>query len=622
MIQLAARARGATGGDLPASVAELRTLAELPNVGERAYVIERDASGALAPRAIEVDEITRYGFAFRRPSGPRSPQVGPVLKRSVDPKKGVGPNATTIAATLAHFGRVVASASPAARVYRAALDVLGDGNDAARTTRLVDALAAIPEKKTVFVAVGEPPGADADYAAHLLGVIRAELYGIDDQAPIGPCPLCRRETRLGRGALRGAKVNFLNADNHGVFPGLDLHRAGDRFALCADCADAIASTYIQLKAKLRVVVAGTPAMVLPYLVAPGDTPESTEAAWDVVLKAQEGKGTAWAERDLLDLMAEESALASFHVLWAAMGDSLDDVTGFVTDVPCTRLAALSERNKIANAWSGGVLPTRRARDFDLRLSLVGDVVQHPGGKRTERRNGVRLAALRQRIARSVYLGAPLDAAPLMAEVRDMIADHLVDPTVDERFVALNLTREPPPPKKAGAELRMNAASWIRHVALLLHYLRELKVLVPMATDDCYSPRSERLQKLLAPPSGVDTDEKMFAFLLGLLFGRLLAVQGAKGVNVRSNALTWLRRATLTGADLPGLYVRVREKFAEYGGEGTIGREVVFDLSELGKRLGTNIPLDADTTMYFLFLGQALHGEVFAKDEPAAAKEPE
>jgi hypothetical protein len=104
MVQLAPR--GVTTGDVAPSVRELRKLAEYPAVGERAYVIEQAASGALIPKPIEVGESTRYGFPFRRPSGPRSPQLGPVLKRTLDPKKGVGPNATTVAATLSHFEAV------------------------------------------------------------------------------------------------------------------------------------------------------------------------------------------------------------------------------------------------------------------------------------------------------------------------------------------------------------------------------------------------------------------------------------------------------------------------------------------------------------------------------------
>jgi CRISPR-associated protein Csh1 len=626
MVQLAPRE--VTTGDVASSVRELRRLAEYPAVGERAYVIEQASSGALIAKAVEVGESTRYGFPFRRPSGPRSPQLGPVLKRTLDPKKGVGPNATTVAATLSHFEGIAASNAPAARIYRRALDVAGPGDVAQKTARVIEALTSISEKKTVYVSLGEPPGGDPDYAAYLLDVISSELYGIDDGAPEGVCPVCGRTARLGASALKGAKVNFLNMDNHGVFPGLDIERAADRFAMCAPCAGAIANTYINLKSELRVIIAGAPALVLPYIVAPASVSSSPAAggdaavsAWDVVVKARAGKATDAAEGDLLFYLAEESALASFHILWATAGDSLDDVTGFITDVPCTRLGELSEQNKIASACSGGVLPLRRVRPLDLRLSLVGAVLEHPGGKRTERRNGVHLGALRKQIARAVYLHAPLDPGPLASELRDIIADHLVDPSTDDRFVAYNLTHEPPPPKKQGAELRLNAASWIRHVALLLHYLRHLEVLPPMTTAERYSPRSERLQKLLAPPSGVDTDAKMFAFFVGVLFGWLLVVQGAKGVNVRSNALTWLRRATLTGSDLPSLYVRIREKFAEYETERwSVVREVVHDTSELGLRLGTDIPLDADTTMYFLFLGQALAGDVFTKDADPPAGE--
>lgn len=623
MIQLASKARGAPPGGLPTAVAELRGLAEFPEAGERAYVVRRDGSGAVTARAIEVDETSRYGFAFRRPAGPRSPQVGPVLKRALDPKKGVAPNGTTLAATLAHFGALSASKGAVATVYRAALESLGPGDVAARTARLVSALEEIPEKKTVFVALGDPPGVDPVYADHLLSVIRTDLYGIDDEAPTGPCPVCRRVAQLGRGALKGAKVNFLNGDNLGVFPGFDSDRAADRFALCAACADAIASTYINLKSKLRVVIAGTPALVLPYIVAPDGEGERMPAAWDAVLQARGPKDPRASEDELLAAIAKESALASFHVLWASMGDSLEDVTGFIASVPCARLRTLAAHNEIANTWVGGVLPTRRVRPFDLHLSLVGELLHHPGGKRTERRNNVRLAALRQRVAQAVYLGEPLDPAPLLAEVREIIADHLVDPTISERFAAMNLTREAPPPKRAGADLQLNAASWIRHVALLFHALRELEVLPPMSNGARYTPRSARLRKLLSPPSGVDTDAKMFAFALGLLFGRLLALQAVRGVNTRSNALTWLRRATLTGADLPGLYVRMRERLAAYDAERSAPlRELVFDASELGKRLGSEIPLDADTAMYFLFLGQSLAGEVFAKDDAVAPEESE
>ena len=104
MVQLAPKE--AATDDVAPSVRELRKLAEYPAVGERAYEIEQAPSGGLIAKAIEVGESTRYeDFPFHALplEACRSPQLGPVLKRTLDPKKGVGPNATTVRATLAHF---------------------------------------------------------------------------------------------------------------------------------------------------------------------------------------------------------------------------------------------------------------------------------------------------------------------------------------------------------------------------------------------------------------------------------------------------------------------------------------------------------------------------------------
>ena len=170
---------------------------------------------------------------------------------------------------------------------------------------------------------------------------------------------------------------------------------------------------------------------------------------------------------------------------------------------------------------------------------------------------------------------------------------------------------------------MTAAGRARHFAQLLHYLRELKVIEPMSDEAVFRPACERLKQYFDAPSGIDSDAKAFAFLTGVVFGRLVSIQAARNVNVQSNALVWLRRATLSGADLPGLIVKIRQKFQEYRAEGSaLLREVLHDLSVLGLRLGTNIHLDTDTTMYFLFLGQSLSGDVFAKEEGADRKDSE
>ena len=94
-------------------------------------------------------------------------------------------------------------------------------------------------------------------------------------------------------------------------------------------------------------------------------------------------------------------------------------------------------------------------------------------------------------------------------------------------------------------------------------------------------------------------------------------QAARKVNVQANALSWLRRGTLAGRDLPELYAKVRQKLLEYQIEGNREvREVVTELSRLGAKLGEGIELNSPQTMYFLLLGQALVSDILPSKNEA------
>lgn len=102
---------------------------------------------------------------------------------------------------------------------------------------------------------------------------------------------------------------------------------------------------------------------------------------------------------------------------------------------------------------------------------------------------------------------------------------------------------------------------------------------------------EELKSFFSVDSGIDTDEKAYAFVIGILFGRVIQIQGAKGVNVGANALTWLKRLTLTGKDLPGLYINIREKLLAYDAEKVkTVRLLIKEIGRLGTNLGDNIKL--------------------------------
>jgi CRISPR-associated protein Csh1 len=131
------------------------------------------------------------------------------------------------------------------------------------------------------------------------------------------------------------------------------------------------------------------------------------------------------------------------------------------------------------------------------------------------------------------------------------------------------------------------------------------------TDDPFEPSLPALKPYFEPGSGLSSPEKAFTFLLGVLYGKVLQVQSARGVNVSSNALTWLKRLNLDGRDLPGLYNKVREKLLTYETEANADvRAIIQDLGRLGgKKLGDAITLDNTATCYFLLLGQSVMVDV-------------
>ena len=134
-------------------------------------------------------------------------------------------------------------------------------------------------------------------------------------------------------------------------------------------------------------------------------------------------------------------------------------------------------------------------------------------------------------------------------------------------------------------------------------------------ENLYDPEMKSLKPYFGPESGIASSQKAFAFLLGVLYGKVLQVQGARGVNVGANALTWLKRLTLKGRDLPELYIKTRQKLMAYETEKSPDvRELIHEIGLLGVQLGDDINLEETTTNYYLLLGQSMTTTILPKKE--------
>lgn len=607
----------------------------------RVYLLQADheQQGMVRMWSEEMTEDKVGRLPFNRPSGSQSGAIGPVLKRSY--KKGqsppYGPTPKIQETTRKDFNQLAAGSTPWAGYFRKISDLLfkpgtllfnDDRHETGPGFELPHPLAAalhhIPETSTVFVAAvdgqGRWPGDRPEYQQYLAQTL-ADIKYVTGAAPVreqGTCPLCgTRDVTLYPNAVKGAGINFGNMDRAGAFPGIDTAAAWKGYALCLDCADLLYIFKFHLLQDFRGRVAGEGALLLPALLGNPEGRRRFMKDWSDYLsqiKTDTGK-IGGIEADLMEFYAgREDAQLVLNVLWASFGQVIDDCRGYVTDILPSRLQALSKINASANRWGHPLAPGGPIAEAELRLDLgcLSPLFKRPGSKAAAKANSSpRLFAVKRALAEAAYQGTALDdPGPLWDELLITARWYMREAILSGK--AWGLTNE-----GVSKKGQPTLASWTRHLARFLHYL-DMTGVLPMTTDPPpFVPRMEVLQPFFAPGSGLDRTEKAFTFLLGILYGKLLQVQGARGVNVGANALTWLKRLNLSGRDLPALYTRVREKLLSYEVERSAAvRELIQELGRLGAQLGDRIELDTTATCYFLLLGQSVVQDVL----PSKSKE--
>jgi len=595
----------------------------------RYYTLQADPS---APDAaiLEVHEFRpgdAAGLPFNQPSGSQSAALGPIVKRTPRSKtKDAGPSVKVQATTLDAFKEIGTGVHPWSAYFRDAHQcflrrVLKFKGKAipAEDGSFRAAIQAIDEKRTVLLsfkdARGRLPGEVSEYVDYLQSVLASTKYATGQNGPHndGCCALCgAKPVTVFPNALRGAGINLANLDRDGAFPGIDSAGAWKGYSLCVACADLLYVYKNHVADGFLVTVAGERAMVIPETcIDASRRVQFVKRARELALGIDKGQ-VQLREKKLLDLLSEDRAVTTMTFVWAEFGQRIDEVRGVVSDVLPGRLNALSKLNEQFSAHANPVFPDVELDEFTYNLSLgiVRPLLRRPGGKKAQAANDSRrLFELRRDLAEAVYRGDRLPHR-FWDEIHETARWHWNELCAEgEAWGALY---EGFSSKKNVGYLTL--AGWVRQLARFLAYLRYVGVIMP-PIEAPYRPQPEGLKPYFTDESAIDSPAKAFAFLLGVLYGKLLQVQGARGVNVGANALTWLRRLSLSGRDLPELYVKIREKMLAYETEGNPAvRELVTEVGELGVRLGTKCDLDEITTCYFLLLGQSLAVKILPSKE--------
>ena len=582
----------------------------------------------------EMTEEKSRGLPFMRPSGSQGAQVGPVIKRTYSKAKGVGPSDKIIKTTMESFEKIACDNKPWAIYFNEILGLLNlprlklPDNSVVEWKPLgYDSLLAAAidrigeEKQTVFLTIkdtnGKLPGQRPEYITYLMTEKLAGSRYVTGQTPSKDnqtCPLCGTSgVTVFPNALKGAGINLSNVDREGAFPRIDIAQAWKGYALCNACADLLyiyKFHFLKKDSKKEnpfiIPIAGDNAIIIPFATVDYNARQNIWRGVKDFVKTTSSDAEE-AELTILDILKEEKGILNLTFLWATVRQEIGDVTGMITNVPPTRLIQLSRVNEESYNWKHPLFPEimffpdkRINLRPDLSLRALRTLFYRPGGKKAKDVNvSMKLRQLKRCIAASVYHKIEIPTARFWEEGMATARWYWLDAI--ENGNEYGLLNEG---KKKTGEPYLTAAGWIRHLCWWLYYFKGLEVM--KMEGNFYEPQMEQLKPYFGPESGINSLQKAYAFLLGVLYGKVLEVQGARGVNVGANALTWLKRLTLKGRDLPNLYIKTREKLLAYETEKSKEvRELIAEIGRLGWRLGDNIELDEVPTNYYLLLGQSL-----------------
>lgn len=603
------------------------------------YYVLRGSSGDPDTALLEQREFKRgedeQRLPFVQSTGSQSPAIGPLLKRTYSKGKGGGPSSLIVGRTEEAFHEIGKEDKPWSPYFAHAADVAtrpklrfqGELVENTNSSAMELAVQQIPENRTCYLAVADPegrlPGEVEEYLAYLQHMLAAEKYSTGKIPPVegGRCSLSGLEGTVYPNALSGAGLNLTNVDRPGVFPDIHDGYAWKKFPLSSASADLLYIFFYHVSSRFLAQVAGDRALLIPYTTLDPDRRLQFMRRTENYIRAVSEGGMVARQESKLHNLADEGAVVSITILWADFGQKLDNVRGMVTDVLPSRLREISDYVKEVNDDNSPPFPELYYEDslkLDLAFNQLGALLKRPGGKKFEDINsGKRIFDLRRDVAEAVYHGRRVPVGRLTEEIHEIAKAYLLEAMERGTYGLTNEGRS-----KKG-ETFLTAAGWIRHISRFLYFLRRLGV-YPMTNEWRYRPHNERLHGFFDDPeskSGIDSQEKAYAFLLGALFGKLMQVQAARGVNVGANALTWLKRFTLTGRDLPELYVKIREKLLTYETESSPSvRAVIEELGHLGSSLGTDIRLRQTDTAYFLLLGQSLSTNVMPGKESERKEE--
>ncbi len=440
---------------------------------------------------------------FNRPSGPQSPQIGPVIKRSYSKQKGAGPSSKIIKTTLKNFQKISSSNNIWAAYFkdvnnafnRKNIYFAGEYLDCEENA-LHKAINIIPENEPVFLVFknknNKMPGDIPEYRKYLSSMLDADnKYTTARAKPVkvGYCSCCGKEDIKGYPAgMAKAGINIFNIDREGAFPNITNSNAFLSYSICENCADLLYVFKFHVMNNYITYIAGQETLMLPELYL---NPQflnrflTNYKNYIEKLDSVPEEALITEKKRLIKLLKNEEATCTIDIIWSKdslKGQSIGNLSGQISDILPSRLRTIDSANKQFKDKHSVFFPKHRVEgfEFDLNLSFVQELLKRHGGKKAKQSNASqKLIELKRMLVESIYKQKLIPEKRFWEEV--MIAAKWYMRCLFEKDKPENDCLYEGFSEKKDT-VWMSFAGWIKHLSMTLNYLQFMGVIKKMKTN--------------------------------------------------------------------------------------------------------------------------------------------